>query len=241
MKQLKKVMSFSLAVIMMCTMGLTVYASDNENAIIITDEIELSTDSTINYTEQRSDGTYYITENINGNRIESTVYKVEGKNKILNSSIVSNIQNGKVLCVETKPNGDINQYEISADISGDEENLTQSEENITLTRGKTYIRTDRYGISLVGKKVTVAIAAGAIVAATAYVSLPVAVKIISAAIAGGAGAGVATLPDYLYVTSDVYTSRSSGKIYTRYENKYYLDSARTKYVGAWTFSKRWGH
>ena len=81
----------------------------------------------------------------------------------------------------------------------------------------------------------------AIVAATAYISLPVAVKIITSAIAAGAGAGVASLPDYLYVTSDVYTSHSVGKIYTRYENKYYLDSARTQYVGSWTFSKRWEH
>lgn len=49
------------------------------------------------------------------------------------------------------------------------------------------------------------------------------------------------LPDYLYVTSKVYRSKTSGKIYTRYENKYYLNSARTKYVGSWTFSKRLGH
>jgi hypothetical protein CLOSPO_03515 len=96
-----------------------------------------------------------------------------------------------------------------------------------------------YGISLLGKRFTIVAAAGAIVAATSYISLPVAVKIITSAIA--AGASVASLPDYLYVTSDVYTSHSVGKIYTRYENKYYLDSARTQYVGSWSFSKRWGH
>ena len=76
-----------------------------------------------------------------------------------------------------------------------------------------------YGISLLGKRFTIAAAAGAI----------------------AARASVASLPDYLYVTSDVYTSHSVGKIYTRYENKYYLDSARTQYVGSWSFSKRWGH
>ena len=52
-----------------------------------------------------------------------------------------------------------------------------------------------YGISLLGKRFTVAAAAGAIVAATSYISLPVAVKIITSAIA--AGASVASLPDYL--------------------------------------------
>lgn len=74
-----------------------------------------------------------------------------------------------------------------------------------------------------------------------YVSLSIATKIIVSAIAGGAGSGVTALPDYLYVTSKVYRSKTSGKIYTRYENKYYLNSARTKYVGSWTFSKRLGH
>lgn len=126
-------------------------------------------------------------------------------------------------------------------ISVDQEDLTQAADNEKLARSKTYLRTDKYGISLVGKKVTIAIAAGAIVAVTPYVSLSIATKIIVSAIAGGAGSGVTALPDYLYVTSRVYRSKTSGKIYTRYENKYYLNSARTKYVGSWTFSKRLGH
>ena len=52
-----------------------------------------------------------------------------------------------------------------------------------------------YGLSLLGKRFTIAAAAGAIVAATSYIILPVAVKIITSAIA--AGASVASLPDYL--------------------------------------------
>lgn len=105
---------------------------------------------------------------------------------------------------------------------------------------KTYIRTDRYGISLVGKKITIGIAATAIVAATPYIGISVAVKIITSAISAGIGGGVQSLPNYLYVVSNVYTSRATGKIYTRYENRYYLDSARSQYVGFWIFSKRWG-
>ena len=178
-----------------------------------------------------------ITEKINGSNIESTFYKIDGEEKILESSILSTVQEGKVTCIETNSNGDVEQYTISVD----QEDLTQAADNEKLARSKTYLRTDKYGISLVGKKVTIAIAAGAIVAVTPYVSLSIATKIIVSAIAGGAGSGVTALPDYLYVTSKVYRSKTSGKIYTRYENKYYLNSARTKYVGSWTFSKRLGH
>ena len=199
--------------------------------------IDTPTDSTINYTEQRQDGLYYITENVNGNTIESTIYKMEGEEKIFNSSISSTIQEGQITCIETNADGASEQYTISTDII----NLTQSSENETFSSNKIYLRTEKYGISLVGKKVTIAIAAAAIVAATAYVSLAVAKKIVIAAIGAGAGGGVASLPNYLYVTSKVYKTKSTGKIYTRYENKYYLNSKRTQYVGSWSFSKRWGH
>jgi len=225
---------------MMCTAGQPVFASNNEDSYTQVGEIndiEMPDDSAVNYTEQREDGLYYIIEKINGSNIESTFYKIDGEEKILESSILSTVQEGKVTCIETNSNGDVEQYTISVD----QEDLTQAADNEKLARSKTYLRTDKYGISLVGKKVTIAIAAGAIVAVTPYVSLSIATKIIVSAIAGGAGSGVTALPDYLYVTSRVYRSKTSGKIYTRYENKYYLNSARTKYVGSWTFSKRLGH
>lgn len=225
---------------MMCTVGQPVYASNNEDSYTQVGEIndiEMPEDSAVNYTEQREDGLYYITEKINGSNIESTFYKIDGEEKILESSILSTVQEGKVTCIETNSNGDVEQYTISVD----QEDLIQATDNEKLARSKTYLQTDKYGISLVGKKVTIAIAAGAIVAVTPYVSLSIATKIIVSAIAGGAGSGVTALPDYLYVTSKVYRSKTSGKIYTRYENKYYLNSARTKYVSSWTFSKRLGH
>lgn len=240
MKCFRKFICFSLATIMMCTAGQPVFASNNEDSYTQVGEIndiEMPDDSAVNYTEQREDGLYYIIEKINGSNIESTFYKIDGEEKILESSILSTVQEGKVTCIETNSNGDVEQYTISVD----QEDLTQAADNEKLARSKTYLRTDKYGISLVGKKVTIAIAAGAIVAVTPYVSLSIATKIIVSAIAGGAGSGVTALPDYLYVTSMVYRSKTSGKIYTRYENKYYLNSARTKYVGSWTFSKRLGH
>ena len=240
MKCFRKFICFSLATIMMCTAGQPVFASNNEDSYTQVGEIndiEMPDDSAVNNTEPREDGLYYITEKINGSNIESTFYKIDGEEKILESSILSTVQEGKVTCIETNSNGDVEQYTISVD----QEDLTQAADNEKLARSKTYLRTDKYGISLVGKKVTIAIAAGAIVAVTPYVSLSIATKIIVSAIAGGAGSGVTALPDYLYVTSKVYRSKTSGKIYTRYENKYYLNSARTKYVGYWTFSKRLGH
>lgn len=247
MNYLKKLICFGLVAVMMCTSGVPVYASNNKGIPAITGEItniETPTDSIINYTEQRTDGLYYISENVSGNTIESTIYKMEGEEKVFNSSISSTIQEGQVTCIETNADGTLKQYTISTDII----NLTQSDANLiqpgkneTFSRNKIYLRTDKYGISLVGKKVTIAIAAGAIVAATAYVSLAVAKKIVVAAIGAGAGGGVASLPNYLYVTSKVYKTKSTGKIYTRYENKYYLNSKRTQYVGSWIFSKRWGH
>ena len=247
MNYLKKLMCFGLVVVMTCTTGLPVYASNNKEISAMTGEIsaltgeitniDTPTDSTINYTEQRQDGLYYITENVNGNTIESTIYKMEGEEKIFNSSISSTIQEGQITCIETNADGASEQYTISTDII----NLTQSSENETFSSNKIYLRTEKYGISLVGKKVTIAIAAAAIVAATAYVSLAVAKKIVIAAIGAGAGGGVASLPNYLYVTSKVYKTKSTGKIYTRYENKYYLNSKRTQYVCSWSFSKRWGH
>ena len=215
MKCFRKFICFGLATIMMCTVGQPVYASNNEDSYTQVSEIndiEMPEDSAVNYTEQREDGLYYITEKINGSNIESTFYKIDGEEKILESSILSTVQEGKVTCIETNSNGDVEQYTISVD----QEDLIQAADNEKLARSKTYLRTDKYGISLVGKKVTIAIA-------------------------GGAGSGVTALPDYLYVTSKVYRSKTSGKIYTRYENKYYLNSARTKYVGSWTFSKRLGH
>ena len=231
MKCFRKFICFCLATIMMCTVGQPVYASNNEDSYTQVSEIndiEMPEDSAVNYTEQREDGLYYITEKIHLSKIESTFYKIDGEEKILESSILSTVQEGKVTCIETNSIGDVEQYTISVD----QEDLIQAADNEKLARSKTYLRTDKYGISLVGKKVTIAIAAGAIVAVTPYVSLSIATKIIVSAIAGGAGSGVTALPDYLYVTSKVYRSKTSGKIYTRYENKYYLNSARTKYVGS---------
>ena len=151
MKCFRKFICFGLATIMMCTVGQPVYASNNEDSYTQVSEIndiEMPEDSAVNYTEQREDGLYYITEKINGSNIESTFYKIDGEEKILESSILSTVQEGKVTCIETNSNGDVEQYTISVD----QEDLIQAADNEKLARSKTYLRTDKYGISLVGKK-----------------------------------------------------------------------------------------
>lgn len=239
MKHLKRILSLGLAMLMTFTIMVPSYAANriDHSDINGVKVIEEAGQFQINYTEQREDGLYYISETINGNTIDSKIYKVENGEKILSSTITSNIKGNKVFCIETNSHGKTDRYEVRAKTSGKLDEQIQTQSGISTLGKKKYLRTEKYGISLVGKKFTVAAAAGAIAAATPYVSIPAAVSIITAAMAAGA----ATLPNYLYVTSDVYTSRSVGKIYTRYENKYYLDSARTQYVGSWTFSKRWGH
>lgn len=217
-----------------------------DNAVVQDVEIlEEKARTEISYTEQREEGTYFILESFDGNTVTSKIYKIDNGKRALTATIVSEIHNGHVLCVEKDENGEVEKYQVKVSkdplIEQHRYFFEKQSQSLVATSKKTYLRTEKYGISLVGKKATIAIAAAAIVAATAYVNFPVAVKIVTAAISAGAGAGAASLPDYLYVTSKVYTTHSSGKIYTRYENSYYLDSARTKYVGSWTFSKRWGH
>jgi hypothetical protein len=231
-------MSIALSVCIVFGLNTTALASNVEKNITDNTTINIlnTTDSTIEYTEKRSDGDYYISEKFDGNKIYSQIYKISNENKELISTLTTTIEEGIILCNEIDSNGNNSSFSIRAEkINSNEEN------NPTLNSrsdNKRYIRTDKYGISLVGKRTTIMIAAGAILAVTPLVTMPTAVQIITAAISGGGLAGVSSLPDYLYVTSDVYRTRGCGKIYTRYENKYYLDSDRTEYVGKWTFRKR---
>ncbi len=247
MKILHKLVGLGLAVLTIFVAVVPAYAvgkTDND-AVQDVEILEEKECMEISYTEQKEDGTYYILESFDGTAITSKIYRTDKGKSVLTATVVSEIQNGYVRCTEKKENGEIEKYQVKAIkdplLEQPKYLYERQAQSLVATSKKTYLRTEKYGISLVGKKATIAIAAAAIVAATAYVNFPAAVKIVTAAIAAGAGAGSAALPDYLYVTSKVYTTHSSGKIYTRYENSYYLDSARTKYVGSWTFSKRWGH
>lgn len=214
MKIFKKMISLALVVVIMMNSVTPIYANSKLDTNFININEDFNKDEIIiDYKEHREDGEYYIVEKINGDKINSKIYKIENGENVLKNSIISEIENGKVFCLETKSDGIVEKYEVSAKIIDNIENHKQDKNEISLLGNNTYLRTDRYGISLVGKKVTIAIAAGG-------------------------GAGVASLPDYLYVTSNVYRTHSTGKIYTRYENDYYLDSERTQYIGSWSFSER---
>lgn len=242
MKNFKKMISLALVVVIMMNSVTPIYANSKSDTNVININEDFNKDEIIiDYKEHREDGEYYIVEKINGNKINSKIYKIEDGENVLKNSIISEIDNGKVFCLETKSDGIVEKYEVSAKIIDNIENHKQDKNEISLLGNNTYLRTDSYGISLVGRKVTIAIAAAAIVAAVAYINMAVATKIIISAISAGGGAGVASLPDYLYVTSNVYRTHSTGKIYTRYENDYYLDSERTQYIGSWSFSERGLH
>lgn len=240
MKCIKRLLCLCLTAALLCTIEIPANAASIQNISqesIYTDTIEISNNSSISYFEKYNDETYYITENYSSSGIVSQIFKIENDKQTLISTITSTIVDDKVECCESSQNGTTENYEISAKITY-EKQLAPSR---AAARSKTYLRTEKYGISLVGKKVTISIAAAAITAVTAYVNLPTAISIITTAISAAGASGVNALPDYLYVTSKVYNSRSAGKIYTKYENKYYLNSARTQHIGDWTFSKRWGH
>ena len=105
---------------------------------------------------------------------------------------------------------------------------------------KDVYKTDRRGISLVGKKVTIAVVATAITIACPGVGIPIAIEIIQAAMAL-TGAGVSQLPNYLFETRRVYRITGGPRIYTRFEGNFYLDASRTQYIGSATYSQRGYH
>lgn len=247
MKSLKNVTSYVLAVCLLLTFSFPSNAASPNLSPELTEDIENvhviknPQETIIRYSQYKGDDEYYVMEQVNGNSIHSRIYKVSGENYILDSSIDSVISEGQVHCSETNSDGTLQHYTVSAKNIDRNNAPNQDDEWSLLSNNKTYLRTDKYGISLVGKKVTIAIVAGAITAAAPYIAASVATQIVIAAIAAGGSQGVASLPNYLYVTSKVYRTKSSGKIYTRYENKYYLDASRSKYVGSWTFSQRGYH
>lgn len=167
--------------------------------------------------------------------IITNFYKISNGEKIHSSQIISSVSGKNVISRETDANGQVTTYSVKGIVSRD-----TNEKSIA----PYAIRTDNYSISLVGKKVTIASAAMAITLVSNYIPTTGAEDIIKKAIvvvAGAVGAGVACLPDYLYVTSVLSMHKSVGKIYYVYDNDYYLDSNKSQLIGHWTFRHRSGH
>lgn len=245
---MKKLISGLLSLVMAFSLSVPAFAAESNKPIGIDTNSLVTTDSLVEYTEYREDGEYFISEKVSDNGIISSIYRVNGNQKILASVIESVITGDTVKQVEVDQNGNKEVTSLKAVISDVSSERLESEEHqiapLYETTKEKYLRTDEYSISLVGKKVTVASAAAAIVAASSYIPTTTATAIIKAAIkivGAGVGAGVALLPNYLYVTSEVYVKKSVGKTYYRYYNDYFLDSDRTELVGEWTFRHRAGH
>lgn len=247
MKLVQKIGSAMLVVAVMLSLAVPAFAAGEESygVGIVVDSI-VSTDSYIEYTEYREDGEYFVHEDISDDQITTYAYKVEDGKRVLDSTTIGLLNNGAVQCTEVDSNGNTTMYEVRAEI----ENLTThdaDDEDISpaaMTEEEKYLRTDEYGISLVGKKISVGAAAGAIVLAADYIPTTTATAIIKAAlkiIGSGVVAAVSMLPNYLYVTSEVYKKKSVGKTYYRYYNDFYLDANRTEHIGQWTFRHRAGH
>ena len=242
---MKKIVSGILSVLMACSLSVSAFAAEPPETATINPNSIVIAASLVEYTEYREDGEYFISEKVSESGITSTIYKIDGDQKTFYSTIESVVDDGIVKQVEVDQNGNSEETTLKAIIT--DVSSSQTGKTITARSGEGYLRTDEYSISLVGQKVTVATAAAAIVAVCNYIPTATASAIIKAAIklvsigAAGVAAGVAALPNYLYVTSEVYRSQSVGKIYYRYYNDYFLDADRTQLIGEWTFRHRAGH
>ncbi|MDY2793682.1 hypothetical protein [Peptostreptococcus porci] len=267
-KRISKIIMIALSVTMLYNYsGFSVKAmseSTNE-AYNISNKVQDNTFDLVknedNYIEYviKEDGKKLIyKENFSNNGVNSKVYiiKEDGTQEFYKSINSIFTDTGVVKSEEIFSNGIVEKSELVANADGFAESNNALEDDgistqniMSVANRKKYLRTDKRGISLVGKKVSIGAAAGAISLACPGIALAFAktiivkaIAIMAGAIAGGIGAGVSVLPDYIYETRKVYrTGGGVGKIYTRYDGKFYLDSARRQYIGAFTYSRRGFH
>ena len=216
-------MVLMLAFVLISCLGAFATSENPKKLGILASSIKI-TDTKVEYIEYKDDGAYFVEETISGNIITSDFYKISNGEKIHSSQIISSVSGKNVISRETDANGQVTTYSVKGILSRD-----TNEKSIV----PYAIRTDNYSISLVGKKVTIASAAMAITLVSNYIPTTGAEDIIKKAIvvvAGAVGAGVACLPDYLYVTSVLSMHKSVGKIYYVYENDYYLDSNKSQLI-----------
>ncbi|MCI5644038.1 MAG: hypothetical protein MR285_08015 [Peptoniphilus sp.] len=94
MKNFKKTMSLALVVVIMMNFVSPIYANSKLDTNFININENFNEDEIIiDYKEHSEDGEYYIVEKINGNKINSKIYKIEDGENILKNSIISKIEN----------------------------------------------------------------------------------------------------------------------------------------------------
>lgn len=207
-------------------------------------EIVKNEDKNLEYTVKNDEGNFVYREKISDDHIHTDVYKLEDGNEVYYKTIESYVDGEEVKSTEYFSNGVIEKSSLRAEnvsiSNGNDFNNTNSP-ILRAASNKKYLRTEKRGISLIGKKVSISAASAAIAVACTGIGLSAAAVLITQAIAAGAGTGVQQLPDYIYETRKVYRTKSNNKMYTRYEGKFYLNSARTQYIGAFTYSRRGSH
>lgn len=254
-KKLKKGVIIALTVVLLSQYSVTsVKAISNYNSLqninmseYLTENLELKkiNENYMEYISYENGEKLLYQEIIDGTNVYSKVFKVnEDGTKSLYKEINSNIlENGVVESEEKFNDGTVEKSSLKVDVeeTNNDEGDVRYLKSAKLSSRKKYIRTDKRGISLVGRKVSVAAAAAAVVAVCPGLAVAVAAKLIIAA-AAAIGAGVAALPNYIYETRNVYrTGGRTTKVYTRFEGKFYLDASRSQYIGSATYSKRGFH
>lgn len=228
-KKLKKGVIIALTVVLLSQYSVTsVKAISNYNSLqninmseYLTENLELKkiNENYMEYISYENGEKLLYQEIIDGTNVYSKVFKVnEDGTKSLYKEINSNIlENGVVESEEKFNDGTVEKSSLKVDVeeTNNDEGDVRYLKSAKLSSRKKYIRTDKRGISLVGRKVSVAAAIGA---------------------------GVAALPNYIYETRNVYrTGGRTTKVYTRFEGKFYLDASRSQYIGSATYSKRGFH
>lgn len=253
-KKLKKVVIVALTVVLLSQYSaMSVKAINNYNSVQNVNvskyaagnlEFKEINENYMEYISYENGEKLLYQESINGRNVYSKVFKVrDDGTKSLYKEINSNILgNGVVESEEEFNDGTVEKSSLKVDVeeTDNDEGDVRYLEPAKLLSGKKYIRTDKRGISLVGKKVSIAAVSAAIAAVCPGLVAAVAAKIIVAAAA--TGAGVAALPNYIYETRKVYrTGGRTSKVYTRFEGKFYLDARRSQYIGSATYSQRGYH
>lgn len=219
---MKKFLSIML-VFLMCLTSISpanVYAANNNSFTLIRND-----DGLLEYIISENEKNTYYLEKYNDKEINTYIYELENDTKKLIDHKITYLPENNNTTLG-KDYNEINSYSIQPCAYDD---------------GYRYNRTEYHEVSLVGKKVSIAVAATAIVLLLPELGIAAATKVIITAIAKTGVAGVALLPNYLYITTDVYKRRKIGRKWsTKYVNYFYLDAARTQKIGEWTYATRFG-
>lgn len=242
---MKRLLILMLSVAMIIPSIFTVHAEENQYGIIL-DTLQYN-DNTIEYTEVNEEGTFHVVETLDDSAVNSYIYRENGDSMELSLTIKRVILGNTIYCTEIDSDGQQTEYTLHVEVNDSltgMENLAPINQPNYGSTDELFLRTEQYSVSFVGKKTTVAAVVAVLIAACKYLPSSLGTTVITAAltiIGGGVAAAVSQLPNYMYVTSNIYQKTTNGKIYKHYYNDYYLDSGRTQFVKHTFHTHRIGH